>query len=229
MPDPRATQNLLMPHPRDWQGRQMFRSGPGEGAGRSWICLMHKHTQKNLANIQPPWPHAWSIIHVCRFTSLPSFGISDLPTFLAAGPVYSPAPGFILFHKQQVEIFNFCFQGVLKVRKRVTLMVITVSIIFGVTWLADSFNFVLHFYKPSFNKLTFAATSIFVLFNSAINPILYALINQRFKEKMKGILSGKCRAEPEGMFSVKKHEKVEIAVISFHQLTDERSWGSDFW
>ena len=48
---------------------------------------------------------------------------------------------------------------------------------------------------------------------------------------MKGILSGKCRAEPDGMFSVKKHEKVEIAVISFHQsqLTDERSWGSDFW
>ena len=201
MPDPRATQNLLMPHPRDWQGRQMFRSGPGEGAGRSWICLMHKHTQKNLANIQPPWPHAWSIIHVCRFTSLPSFGISDLPTFLAAGPVYSPAPGFMLFQKKQVEIFNFCFQGVLKVRKRVTLTVITVSIIFGVTWLADSFNFVLHFYKPSFNKLTFAATSIFVLFNSAINPVLYALINQRYKEKMKGILRCKCRPEPNGMFS----------------------------
>ena len=104
-------------------------------------------------------------------------------------------------------------------------MVITVSIVFGVTWLADTFNFVLYYYKPSFNQLTYAATSILILFNSAINPILYALINQRFKEKMKGILSGKCRAEPDGMFSVKKHEKVEIAVISFHQsqLTDERS------
>ena len=104
-------------------------------------------------------------------------------------------------------------------------MVITVSIIFGVTWLADSINYVLHFYKPSFSKLTFAAANIFILFNSAINPILYALINQRFKEKMKGILSCKCRAEPDGMFSVKKHEKVEIAVISFHQsqLTDKRS------
>ena len=138
---------------------------------------------------------------MCRFTLLPSFGISDLPTFVAAGLVYSPAPGFILFQKKKVEIFNFCFQGVLKVRKRVTLMVITVSIIFGVTWLADTFNFVLHYYKPSFNKLTFAATSIFVLFNSAINPILYALINQRYKEKMKGILRCKCRPEPNGMFS----------------------------
>ena len=103
-------------------------------------------------------------------------------------------------------------------------MVITVSIIFGVTWLADTFNFVLHFYKPSFNKLTFAATSIFVLFNSAINPILYALINQRYQEKMKGILRCKCHPEP-NRISVKNHEKVEIAIISFHQnqLTDKRS------
>ena len=108
-------------------------------------------------------------------------------------------------------------------------MVITVSIIFGVTWLTESFHFVLYYYKPSF-KLTYAVTSILILFNSAINPILYALINQRYQEKMKGILKCKCRPEPNGMFSVKNHEKVEIALISFHQsqLTDKRSQGSDF-
>ena len=147
---------------------------------------------------------------MCRFTS---------------PPYTHPHPPLFCSKKKQVEIFNFCFQGVLKVRKRVTLMVITVSIIFGVTWLADTFNFVLHFYKPSFNKLSFAATSIFVLFNSAINPILYALINQRYKEKMKGILRCKCRPEPNGILPVKNHKDVEIAVISFHQsqLTDKRS------
>ena len=82
--------------------------GRGQGAvGFDWCIL--KHAKENLANIQSFWPHAWSIAHVCRFTSPPSFGISDLPTFLTAGPVYSPAPGFILFHKQQVEIFKFRF------------------------------------------------------------------------------------------------------------------------
>ena len=113
----------------------------------------------------------------------------------------------------------------LKVRKRVTLMVITVSIVFGVTWLADTFNWVLYCYKPSFNQLSCAATSILILFNSAINPIMYALVNQRYKEKIKGILTCKCRPEPNGMFYVKNHEEVEIAVISFHQsqLTGERS------
>ena len=42
MPDPWAMQNLLMPQPRDCQGRQMPHSGPGgTGNGRSWNWLMH--------------------------------------------------------------------------------------------------------------------------------------------------------------------------------------------
>ena len=37
MPDPWAMQNLLMPQPRDCQGRQMPQSGPGGTEnGRSW-------------------------------------------------------------------------------------------------------------------------------------------------------------------------------------------------
>ena len=31
-----------MPHPQDWQGRQMPRSGPRGDDGHSWIWLMHK-------------------------------------------------------------------------------------------------------------------------------------------------------------------------------------------
>ena len=114
MPDSRATQNLLMSgltrwaNVPQWHGGWGGRRGAGRGAvGFDWCIL--KHAKENLANIQSFWPHAWSIAHVCRFTSPLSFGISDLPTFLTAGHVYSPAPGFILFHKQQVEIFNFSF------------------------------------------------------------------------------------------------------------------------
>ena len=44
MPGPRAEQNLQMPHPRDWQGRQMLRSSAGGGGGgggerRDWAQL----------------------------------------------------------------------------------------------------------------------------------------------------------------------------------------------
>ena len=34
-------------------------------------------------------------------------------------------------------VLCFFMQGVLKVRKRVTLMIVTVSAIFGITWLPD--------------------------------------------------------------------------------------------
>ena len=101
----------------------------------------------------------------------------------------------------------FYFQGVLRVRKRVTLMVITVSAIFGVTWLTNSSNYLLHhFLKYSF--LTYASASLMVLFNSAINPVLYALMSQRFRNKMKQIMrctyrSGKIRKRSTGGHEIK--------------------------
>ena len=82
----------------------------------------------------------------------------------------------------------------MRVRKRVTLMVITVSVIFGVSWLADSIYYILVFHTPtpSFGDATFAVTRTLIMFNSAINPIVYALVNQRFREKMKLMMRG-CR------------------------------------
>ena len=80
-------------------------------------------------------------------------------------------------------------QGVVKVRKRVTLMVVAVSAIFGICWGADS---VLHLLKDfSLIKLAPSAIPIAhtaVMFNSAVNPFAYALINQNFRKKMRGIL-----------------------------------------
>ena len=68
-------------------------------------------------------------------------------------------------------------------------MVVAVSAIFGICWGADS---VLHLLEDfSSNKLAPSAIPIAhtaVMFNSAVNPFAYALINQRFRKKMKGIL-----------------------------------------
>ena len=68
-------------------------------------------------------------------------------------------------------------------------MVVAVSAIFGICWGADS---VLHLledfssYKLAPSAIPIAHTA--VMFNSAVNPFAYALINQRFRKKMKGIL-----------------------------------------
>ena len=44
MPGPRVVQNLQMPHPRDWQGGRMPRSGPGGGGeGEGWAQIQPQY------------------------------------------------------------------------------------------------------------------------------------------------------------------------------------------
>lgn len=80
-------------------------------------------------------------------------------------------------------------RSVLKVRKRCTLMVITVSVIFAVCWGAESVEYVLRFLtnlKISFVYIT--TVDMMVLFNSAVNPFVYSLLNHQFRKKIKGVM-----------------------------------------
>ena len=64
-------------------------------------------------------------------------------------------------------------------RKRVTLMVVAVTVIFGICWGTASVVYVLH-YTTSYNIgfVPIACANIMILFNSAVNPFVYALLNQ---------------------------------------------------
>ena len=78
-------------------------------------------------------------------------------------------------------------QGVMKVRKRVTLMVITVSSIFGISWGTSSITYILkHFTTRNTGHVAISTTM--ALLNSAVNPFLYALFNQQFRGKVKRML-----------------------------------------
>ena len=66
---------------------------------------------------------------------------------------------------------------------------VAVSAIFGITWfpdvilpVADQINSLKH------GAVIFLIVHTITMFNSAVNPFVYALINQRFREKMKSML-----------------------------------------
>lgn len=84
---------------------------------------------------------------------------------------------------------NYQQRSVLKVRKRCTLMVITVSVIFAVCWGAESVEYVLRFLTNlKINFVYITTVDMMVLFNSAVNPFVYSLLNHQFRKKIKGVM-----------------------------------------
>ncbi|XP_068756760.1 pyroglutamylated RF-amide peptide receptor-like [Montipora capricornis] len=77
-------------------------------------------------------------------------------------------------------------QALLKVRKRITLMVVTVTAVFTLVWHSD---IVLHllerFYFFKRLPLPIAIVHTMLMFNASFNPFAYALLSQRFRVKIK--------------------------------------------
>ena len=81
----------------------------------------------------------------------------------------------------------FCTQGVLRLRKRVTLTAVTITAILVISWGADGILHLIQEYAGSvkLSPLTTPITHTIMIFNSAVNPFAYALLNQRFRTKVK--------------------------------------------
>ena len=87
------------------------------------------------------------------------------------------------------ETFIFYIQGVMKVRRRVTLMVVVVTAIFGFCWGVNQIVHIFKFFSShTVGALPTVIANTMVLVNSAINPFVFALLNQQFRERMKSVL-----------------------------------------
>ncbi|KAL9975314.1 hypothetical protein ACROYT_G012467 [Oculina patagonica] len=107
-------------------------------------------------------------------------------------------------------------RGVMRVRKRVTRMVVTVTALFGVCWLTDIITHAVDgVVSYSIDKDVYTVTHTMILFSSAANPFLYALINQSFREKIKGIL---CCARSTAVIhpAKREHHSTESANVTAH-------------
>ncbi|KAL9957293.1 hypothetical protein ACROYT_G038909 [Oculina patagonica] len=140
----------------------------------------------NIASCILAWPEEW----MGKAYSMLVFLVFALLPILLMAALYSKVVYNLWFKRTEDTELSHQQKGVLKVRKRVTLMVVTVSIIFSICWLTDTVIFILSYYSTanSPSDVTYAIAAIMVLFNSAVNPFVYALINQRFRNKIKRMI-----------------------------------------
>lgn len=129
---------------------------------------------------------AFSVVWFLVFGGLP---IPLMATF------YSTVVYNLWFKRNDQNEISYQQQGVLKIRKRVTLTAVTVSIIFSICWMTDAVIFLLSYHSTtsSPSDVTWAIAAVMILFNSAINPFVYALINERFREKIKRLIGYRFR------------------------------------
>jgi len=81
-------------------------------------------------------------------------------------------------------------QGVLRVRKRVTLMGETVTAMFGICWAPDVIVHNVSSYSAiSIREDAYAVIRTLILFSAAVNPFVNALVNKNVREKLKEMLS----------------------------------------
>lgn len=77
-----------------------------------------------------------------------------------------------------------------KSRKKVTKVVLIVSVIYAVSWFPQLILYVLSNYHQAFEfgNVAYITSVVMVTFNSAVNPIIYAFQSQRFRQYFKQLL-----------------------------------------
>ena len=77
----------------------------------------------------------------------------------------------------------------MRMRKRVTLMVVAVTVMFGICWVSDVIAHSIDYYTShSTSRVAYLIIHTLILLNTAVNPFVYALISHNFREKMKRMI-----------------------------------------
>ena len=80
-------------------------------------------------------------------------------------------------------------RAVIKSRKRVTKMVLSVTVVCAVCWLPNLIAYVLDFYGlNSHGDVVHTTTVVLVALNSAVNPIIYCFQGKNFRRYVKALL-----------------------------------------
>ena len=115
----------------------------------------------------------------------------------------------------------------MKLRKRVTLMALTVSVIFGICWGANSVVYTLkNVTSYHIGPVTTKITNTMVLFNSAVNPFVYALLNQRYRGMLKRMMCC-CHGLDRRVHPTQEPQKIELADKNISHPTPQQDRAPD--
>ncbi|XP_074610102.1 QRFP-like peptide receptor [Acropora palmata] len=130
------------------------------------------------------WPHAHAWMpkaYILLWTIL----IAAIPVSVMT-VLYSRVIFTLWLKPSQAIAHDPSEQGRSRVRKRVTAMVLVVSVIFAFCWITECTDYTLLVFssKLALGNATHVISSTLIMFNSSINPIVYALISHRFRDEI---------------------------------------------
>ena len=113
--------------------------------------------------------------------------------------------------KKQNQIIELNQQVVLRTKKRITAMLITVTLIFATIWGVGAVFTIVYGYTPG--SLGVSVVAFLLLINSSINWVLYALFSKQFRNCFKRALcSCSKRQEPSGSYPQVKENPMRCCV-----------------
>ena len=98
-------------------------------------------------------------------------------------------------------------------------MVVSVSAIFVISWGGDTLLHTLEDSSFKLSPLAIPIAHVVIMFNAAVNPFAYALINERFRHKMKEMMCSGSRSLPTKNFVTSARALHEIPRASVPAVT----------
>ncbi|XP_029191775.2 tachykinin-like peptides receptor 86C [Acropora millepora] len=186
----------------------------------SWICagilniplFLTVYFDEDTEFCHEYWPKKWLPI-AYSLTWFFAAGIIPVKLMIV---LYSKVVYRLWFKRQENGYRDVARQGVIKVRKRVTKMVLIVSAIYAFCWLPNLTIYAVAYLSPSqkYGSVLYITSIVLVTFNSTVNPFIYVFVNRRFSEKITNLLMcGKLRnnnVDPGGMNQGGDHKTASL-------------------
>ncbi|XP_020905365.1 thyrotropin-releasing hormone receptor-like [Exaiptasia diaphana] len=161
-----------------------------------------KRYDPSLGFCASEWPAEYSF-KVYALLSLIVLGIIPITTMSV---LYSRVVYALWVNREVTQVNNL--ESERKRRMKATKMVLTVSVIYTLSWVPELTIFVVAAYAPSLMDSTviYPASVAMVTLNSAVNPIIYTLHGERFRYFLKKLVccctKGKDELRPSNVLSM---------------------------